>query len=121
MTPKELATKALERIENAEKELKRLKESNIIKLGDRVEVRDNKSCEWSDKSCGDKYYYVADTSNIGGVELEHKHIIIDSAGYIDKYKYCQPINTKKTKVLERIKNAEKELAEAKKELEKESN
>ena len=84
----------------------------MIKQGTRVEVRDNKSRKWSDNDGGDKYYYVADTSNIGDMEPEYRHIIIDGAGDIDKYRYCQPVNTKKAELQAILKTAKDKLKEA---------
>ena len=96
-------------------ELKRLKGHKMIKQGDLVEKYDGNY--WDDNGGkGYKYgLYDRDFYNNGG-----KAFFLVFAD--DNYRWClnvRPLNTKKSKALERIENAEKELAEAKKELENE--
>jgi len=96
-------------------ELKRLKEYKMIKQGDLVEKYDGN--DWDDNG-GKGYKYGLndrDFYNKGGI---FRFLVFSD----DNYRWCsnvRPLNTKKIKALERIENAEKELAEAKKELENE--
>jgi len=92
-----------------------IKEKIMIKQGDLVEKYDGN--DWDDNG-GKGYKYGLndrDFYNNGG---EACFLVFAD----DEYHWCEnvrPLNTKKSKALKRIENAEKELAEAKKELENE--